>query len=65
METKKCGKCFKTKPLSEYAKDDLFLRTGNHDGLTYYCIPCLEKTLEHLERIKKYDANILLQMQEM
>ena len=51
-ENKKCGSCQEIKPLSEYEKDDLFLKTGDRSGLTYYCIDCLSF---YRKRIKEID----------
>ena len=47
--TKKCGRCHKTKPLSDYEKDNIFLKTGNRDGLTHYCVGCLDVERERID----------------
>jgi hypothetical protein len=45
---KKCGRCKESKPYSSYEKDDIFLKTGDKLGLTYYCINCLNVERERI-----------------
>lgn len=53
MEDKKCSKCKKIKPISEFCRN-----RGNKDGLHYQCKECERKVRkENLNNYKEYQKN--------